>query len=295
MSLDATRWAWQQKGLSPSEKLILLALADRCGADDTAYPSYQTLVDDTGLDRKTIWSALRRLEEAGIISDTGERRGPTKRVVVWKLNGVRSRHDAQEQSQKRNDSKNGIVPKTDRNSSENGTINGSENGTLNSSKNGTRNLPCEPTKGIYQEPERVAREKTPPPDPDADTVSLREPAPPAPPAKPKTQRNESTFRQWLDVITAKGERPVRDYQALWEYCDRVGIPSDWVAMAWEKFTDRYLHDPQYRNKRYKDWRHVFLNAIRDNWYGLWCVASDGSLALTGKGKMLVRELETSHG
>lgn len=128
-----------------------------------------------------------------------------------------------------------------------------------------------------------------------ETVSLREPAPSAPPAKPKTQRNESTFRQWLDVITATGERPVRDYQPLWEYCDRVGIPADWVAMAWEKFTDRYLHDPQYRNKRYKDWRHVFLNAIRDNWYGLWCVASDGSLALTGRGKMLVRELEVSHG
>lgn len=119
MSLDATRWAWTRTGLRPIHKLILLALSDRAGADDQAFPSYEQLGADTGADRKTIWQGLKHLQEYGLISDSGHRKGNTGQITVWQLHGVEHRHPSKE-LQKRNYSKNGTVPKTDRNSSENG-------------------------------------------------------------------------------------------------------------------------------------------------------------------------------
>lgn len=92
MSIDATRWAWMRKGLRPLQKLILLSLADRADADDCCFPSKAALVDDTGVDIKSAWLALKELQEQGFIVDTGTRRGRTKQIHVWRLVGVEHRH-----------------------------------------------------------------------------------------------------------------------------------------------------------------------------------------------------------
>lgn len=105
MSIDATRWAWQQSNLRPSHKLVLLSLADRAGADHRCYPSKAMLRDDTGLDQKTIWEALSELVSRGLIEDSGSRVGTTKQIVVWQLLGVESRHEKH--------SRNGSVPETE--------------------------------------------------------------------------------------------------------------------------------------------------------------------------------------
>lgn len=180
MSLDATRWAWTRKGLRPIHKLILLALADRAGADDRAYPSYEQLIEDTGADRKTVWAGLKALTEATLIVDTQQRCGGTGQVVIWQLVGVehrvgnssengtikggrnsskngtgkRSENGTIKGFRKRNYSENGTVPKTDRNSS--------ENGTGNSSENGTGNLPGEPTRNHTPHHAGELGEKIPP-------------------------------------------------------------------------------------------------------------------------------------
>ena len=96
MSLDATIWAWKQQ-IRPSHKLILLSLADRAGADDTAWPSKKQLEFDTGIERKTVMDALRQLETVGLIEDTGSRKGPTRQVPVYRLVGVIHREDKGDQ------------------------------------------------------------------------------------------------------------------------------------------------------------------------------------------------------
>jgi pyocin large subunit-like protein len=111
-----------------AQKLILLALADRAGADNTAFPSYDTLHNDTGANRKTIWKTLSDLKEMNLIEDTGERKEPTKGVIVWLLVGVPDRHKdvpEKEQFQNRNSSKSGMDSST---------------------KNGIQNLSVEPTR-----------------------------------------------------------------------------------------------------------------------------------------------------
>ena len=93
-----------------------------------------------------------------MVKDTGDRTGPTKRVRVLKLNGVKGREECTQnrddsndkkaiksnpnkpnignikQPQKRNDSNNGNNP-------ESGNLNDTKNGVLNDPKNGIQNHP----------------------------------------------------------------------------------------------------------------------------------------------------------
>lgn len=147
MSIDATRWAWTAPVNNSSQRLVLLSLADRAGEEHTAWPSIDRLAKDTVLDKKTVQKVILELINLGLVEDTGERTGPTRRVRVLKLNGVKGREDHTQNlddantpkngniksSQKRNDSKNGNDP-------ENGALNNPKNGMLNDPKNGVQNL-----------------------------------------------------------------------------------------------------------------------------------------------------------
>ncbi|EOG5361661.1 helix-turn-helix domain-containing protein [Proteus mirabilis] len=129
MSRAATDWAWSLDLKAP-QKILILSLADRADEYHCCYPSIQRLVKDTGLDKKTISKWINLMIEDGLISDTGERKGPTKRVRVLRLN-----IDA-EYTQKRDDTEKGNIPK-------NGSLNAPKNGSLNVPKNGSQNQSLE--------------------------------------------------------------------------------------------------------------------------------------------------------
>jgi len=147
VSIDATRWAWAAPVNNSSQRLVLLSLADRAGEEHTAWPSIERLAKDTVLDKKTVQNVIIELIKLALVEDTGERTGPTRRVRVLKLNGVKGREEYTQnlddantpkngnikQSQKRNDSKNGNDPK-------NSALNNPKNGMLNDPKNGVQNL-----------------------------------------------------------------------------------------------------------------------------------------------------------
>ncbi|WP_180124815.1 helix-turn-helix domain-containing protein [Acinetobacter sp. YH12080] len=149
MSIDATRWAWAVSVNNSSQRLVLLSLADRAGEDHTAWPSIDRLAKDTVLDKKTVQKVLIELMKLQLIIDTGERTGPTKRVKILKLNGVKGR---EEYTQNRDDlnSKKDIKSKV--NQPNNGNIkqpqnrdysnfeNNPQNGILNDPKIGVQNL-----------------------------------------------------------------------------------------------------------------------------------------------------------
>jgi len=152
MSLDASNWAWrvelsEKKGgcRIPLKRLILLSLADRAGEDHCCYPSMQRLEKDTGLERKTVLKIIAELLEDELIADTGERKGSTKRVKVYRLIGVNGRERVPKTEPLQDKNLSEIVPETEqyqkRNDSVNGTLNSANNGTLNSAVNGTQNLP----------------------------------------------------------------------------------------------------------------------------------------------------------
>lgn len=96
------------------------------------------------------------------------------------------------------------------------------------------------------------------------------------------------LKSWLEAIRAKGEKPIPPGDAVFAYADEVGLPSEFLHLAWREFLHRYSQPDA---KRYRDWRAVFRKAIRGNWLKLWYLDGQGAYALTTVGVQAQR----SHG
>ncbi|MDP1664495.1 MAG: helix-turn-helix domain-containing protein [Methylobacter sp.] len=136
MSTDATRWAWLQREIKPTAKLVLLSMSDRAGETHECYPSIKRLCEDTNLDRKTVIRSVKALCDCGLMTDTGKRKGLTGQVIVYRLIGVVSRSQADELEDD-NDTKSGTVPKPEQFPFSDETV---PFFPRKSPKNGTRNL-----------------------------------------------------------------------------------------------------------------------------------------------------------
>lgn len=86
MSFYALGWASLQRPKRASDKLVLIALADRHNTEhNVCWPSLAWLTDFCCLDRKTVIACLDRLERDGMVADTGRRVGKTGQVKVYSL------------------------------------------------------------------------------------------------------------------------------------------------------------------------------------------------------------------
>ncbi len=145
MSLDATIWAFKAAVKTSSQRLVLLALADRAGDEHKCYPSLKRLEKDTVLNRKTIIKVLDELEEGAFIKFTGKTTG--NGVKIYQLIGVIGREDDDPASPKTGTStKNGTgtnlgTGSKSGTSTNNGTASSTKNGTATSTNIGTQNLP----------------------------------------------------------------------------------------------------------------------------------------------------------
>jgi Helix-turn-helix domain len=100
LSAEHVGWAFRQKGLTPTRKLVLVALSDRCNKDTLRCdPTIVTLMDDTGLSDRAVKQALADLCDLGLIARTRPRKPdgsyghnrfsfPKLRVVVEKPPGA---------------------------------------------------------------------------------------------------------------------------------------------------------------------------------------------------------------
>lgn len=87
MSFAALAAVSKMRAASAAEKLVALAYADRHNEETgCAYPSLSWLCEFSSLNRKTVIAAVMRLEAAGLLTDTGDRRGETRQIKVYRLN-----------------------------------------------------------------------------------------------------------------------------------------------------------------------------------------------------------------
>lgn len=119
MSVEAITWAIKQKVGRSSTKHVLMLLAN-CTTPplNRIYTSVAYIADATEMDRKTIITAIQKLQELGFISDTGDRTGSTGQIPVYQLNMIEP--VVTDGEEKRNSSENGTVPKTESNGTKNG-------------------------------------------------------------------------------------------------------------------------------------------------------------------------------
>ncbi|ENT7653634.1 helix-turn-helix domain-containing protein [Acinetobacter baumannii] len=138
MSLDASIWAFKAEVKTSSQRLVLLALADRAGESHKCYPSIKRMVKDTLLNRKTIIKVLDELEAGSFIKFTGEITG--NGVKVYQLIGVMGREEDSETSPKNGTSTNNGTSSKNGTSTNIGTATSPKNGTETSTNIGTQNL-----------------------------------------------------------------------------------------------------------------------------------------------------------
>ena len=74
MSHEATRWAVQQRGLKPAERIVLFCLADRHNTSRGCFPSQQTLADDAEMSERSVRRHLASLEAKGLIERVRDNR-----------------------------------------------------------------------------------------------------------------------------------------------------------------------------------------------------------------------------
>ena len=250
MSLDATRWAWMQQGLSAQQKLVLLALADRADERDICFPSVARLSGDTGLDRKTIMRAVASLEQAGIMevvrsSGAGNR---------YRLVGVEHREDR------------GKAPT--KTSAECGTGTafgtGAKTGTTPVPKTGLVPVPKtghEPiTEPINNLSPPAPRARATPPDPTADTQSPQ----PAWLAREQQRHSASIAAARRELAAGGGAFPLTaEWRPGPDFAGRAqlaGAPGEYTAAQLGEFVSYWSAEGAVA--RQGQWEHRFLKRLQ---------------------------------
>lgn len=81
MSIEMLNWAFHLQMESPTDKLVLIALADHANHDGASWPSIARLCLFTALSERTVRTALRRLEADGLLQTVVEH-GRTNRYKL---------------------------------------------------------------------------------------------------------------------------------------------------------------------------------------------------------------------
>ena len=94
------------------------------------------------------------------------------------------------------------------------------------------------------------------------------------------KNKELTFNDWLENLKQTKEKPIPENSAVFKYAEKAGISENHLYLCWQEFKDRYSES----DKKYIDWRKVFNNCVRQNWFGLYWFDENRVSQLTTKGK-----------
>lgn len=106
-------------------------------------------------------------------------------------------------------------------------------------------------------------------------------------ASPGSASKKTNFETWYSAIPEGADAIPEDHH-VWAYADRVGLPPEFVALAWAWFKANYLSNPR---KRYIDWPGHFRKAVEGGYGNLWRIDAEGQYFLTTQGKQLQRSLD----
>lgn len=159
-----------------------------------------------------------------------------------------------------------ITFEVDAKTPENGVVKDAQK--RNSTENGT--VPVFPSKRPNF-PSKEAQKRATEPSGNEREPSLR--------ARAGRAREKVTLRKWFEVLG--DEKAVPPDDPIFDYARRIGMPDGFLHLAWLKFQEQYLPT----DKKYKDWRAHYRNAVKNNWFRLW-YERDGEWHLTTAGRQM---------
>jgi hypothetical protein len=102
-------------------------------------------------------------------------------------------------------------------------------------------------------------------------------------SKKSKPKGESLLADWLDALP-EGEAAIPADGAVFAYAAKIGLPSEYVALAWQWFKSEMGQ----RQTRQANWRGHFFNAVKGNWPKYWFADDAGGWGLTTAGKQAQR-------
>jgi hypothetical protein len=89
MSAPYISWAFQQRGLTPAQRVVLIALCDRANGDRVCFPSFPTIAADCELSERAVYCAVQYLcSERGLIAKVTDR---SERAEIFAKAGARAK------------------------------------------------------------------------------------------------------------------------------------------------------------------------------------------------------------
>lgn len=115
------------------------------------------------------------------------------------------------------------------------------------------------------------------------------------PCKPPRAGKGMTLQAFIEKCRAKGEQAIPPDDPVFSIAEKIGLPGDFVALAWRKFKERYTQGRS-ASKRYVLWRQVFREAVESNWLKLWWIDRDGvKLTTAGESARRIMQAEEMAG
>ncbi len=116
-------------------------------------------------------------------------------------------------------------------------------------------------------------------------------APPADPKPKKPKRAEVTLTAFAEQCAAADEAVIPEDDAVFAYAEKVGLPAEFVALAWTWFKAKYTGPGKDGANKQADWRAHFRNAVRGGWPKFWAIGQGGEYYLTTAGKQAQLEAQ----
>lgn len=105
----------------------------------------------------------------------------------------------------------------------------------------------------------------------------------------RVKKSEKTFAEFRAEFDASGQPIIAEDDPIYSTAEQMGLPDDYIAIAWTAFAAKYVTS----DKKYKDWKAAFRNAVREDWMHLWNINRNGEYFLTNAGKMIEKAM--NHG
>jgi hypothetical protein len=244
-----------------SVKLTLLALAEHANPDGTqCFPSVETLAADTGQNEKTCRRALDAADGTWFTRTPIKLKGRSWRGYNYTLSMPEGADTVSGTPEQGAD----MVPGPD---------------ASRSGHSGVEVRTFEPQGAGTVSDDLV----------EAPSKSTKEEAPAADAAVPRKRvAKKMTLRAWFDSLP-QGERGVPETDPIFDYAEKIDLPYDFLVLQWKFFCTKYNDVP----KTYTDWRAVFRNSVRSNWFKLWFLDEAGQYLLTTQGRQAEREFGMS--
>lgn len=258
------------------EFTLALALADNAHDDGShIFPTVATLAQKTRQSVRAVQYQLRRMEEMGWLVSVGPADGGCGRPREYRISPAWIKGEELPTPGKGANS----APPTGATIAPPRVQNAAEKGATIA----PAIEPQEPSEILS--PQLPSRGASAAPAERAEQFALVGDASAGPAASAKDRKaypNPVAIDTWLDACRAAGVQAIARDDAVFAYCDAVGIPRDILALHWWEFVRRR----RLQAKRQKSWEQTFRNSVEGNWYRLWVITADKRCELTAQGRQV---------